>query len=69
MRFISDLFYTVGDAAELTGDPEISTPCALVVVALVASGNYSKGLLALLVFTVLDLLSKDLGHFSLGVFQ
>ena len=61
LRFVSDLFITVADAAELAGDPAISTPCALVMVGLVGAGHYSKGLFALLAFTFFDLISKEFG--------
>ncbi len=58
-HFFSEVFNTVADTAEIFGTPEISTPCALVVVALVASGHYTKGLLSVLVFTLLDLVVKE----------
>ena len=58
-QFIAEVFKTVGGTAVLLGDPEISTPCAFVVVALVAAGPYTKALAAILVSTLIDLLAKE----------
>ena len=63
LRFISDLFLTVADAAGLAGDPEISTGCAVIAVALFASGHYSKSLVSILILTFIDLLVKEFGPF------
>ena len=57
--FCANVFYYVGEWAEAAGDPEVSTACALIVVALFASGHYSKNLFALLAFCLGAVLYKD----------
>ena len=65
-RLVGALFYVVGNAFDYVadwawalGDPEINTPSLLIVVALVASGNYKAGVFALLVLCLADLIFKD----------
>ena len=60
-RVVADLFHIVGEAAQLAGDPEVPTALAFAVVALVASGHYSKALLVILAGTLVDLLLKEFG--------
>ncbi len=64
LRFIADLFLTAADVAEFAGNAEMSTPCALVYVALFASGHYSKGVFYLLIFTFIGLLGKEFVWFT-----
>ena len=60
-QLFSDLFTTGADFCVAAGNPELSTPCALLVVGLACSGHYLKALLALLSLTLLDLVGKELG--------
>ena len=61
--FVSNVFTTVGDAALISGDPEVPTPALLVSVWCLGSGHYARDLFILLVAVFVDLALKDLGIF------
>ena len=58
-QFIADISFTVAEFAYALRNPELSPGCALVVVALAASGRYTLAVRALLVLTLLDLVLKE----------
>ncbi len=61
LQFVSNIFSTVGDAAELSGDPEVATPVLLVVVWCLGSGHYVRGFIILFAGVFIDLVLKELG--------
>ena len=62
-QFVSNVFTTVGDAALISGDPEVPTPALLVSVWCLGSGHYVRGLVVPLIAVFVDLALKDLGIF------
>ena len=60
-QLFADLLHTGAQFCTACGDPELSTPCALLVAGLACSGHHAKALLALLVLTLVDLVAKELG--------
>ena len=59
LNFFSEACFSLAEAAEYVGDPEVTTTCALVVVALVASGRWCQGAVALVIFSAADIVYKD----------
>ena len=64
--FVGELCVTLAEFAEALGNPEISTPCALVVVGLYASGRKAQALFAFLLGSLIDLVGKELARHGQG---
>ena len=62
-QFASNVFTTVADAAQISGDPEVPTLVLLVSVWCWGSGHYVRGLVILLVAVFVDLVLKGFGVF------
>lgn len=58
--FVGELISTVAEFAESVGNPEVSTPVALIVVGLFCSGHRAKSLFVFLTLTLCDLIVKEL---------